>query len=76
MGNCFVFTGRKPSLNQCVSAAKRLAKPGIDSIELQWGENWLQLQKSAGYWSGYGFLRDIDAGIVARELNHKGAAHV
>lgn len=76
MNNCFTFIGKKPSMRQCIAAAAKLAKPGIDSIELQWGENWLQLQKTGDYWSGFGFLRDIDAAIVARELNHKGAAHV
>lgn len=72
MGDVFIFTGKKPNLRQCLAAARKLAKPGIDSIELQWGENWLQLQLFNGYWQGFGFLRDIDAGILARELNHKG----
>lgn len=66
----FAFTGRKPSFNQCLAQAKRMAKAGRLWIELQWGENWLQLEKSQNYWQGYGHIRDIDAGIIARELNH------
>ena len=68
----FTFTGRKPSFTQCMAQAKRMAKAGRVFIELQWGENWLQLEKSQNYWQGYGFIRDIDAGIIARELNHSG----
>ena len=76
MNDCFTFIGKKPSMRQCVAAAAKLAKPGIDSIELQWGENWLELQKqSNGFWCGFGFLRDIDADKVAQALN-KGAAYV
>lgn len=66
----FSFPGKKPSLKQCMAQAKRMAKAGADNIELQWGENWLQLEKISGFWQGLGFIRDIDAGIIARELNH------
>lgn len=66
----FSFLGKKPSLKQCMAQAKRMAKAGADNIELQWGENWLQLEKIGGFWQGFGFIRDIDAGIIARELNH------
>lgn len=66
----FSFPGKKPSLKQCTAQAKRMAKTGVDHIELQWGENWLQLEKISGFWQGLGFIRDIDAGIIARELNH------
>lgn len=66
----FTFTGRKPSFKQCLAQAKRMSEAGRLWIELQWGENWLQLEKSQNYWQGYGHIRDIDAGIIARELNH------
>jgi hypothetical protein len=67
----FDFTGRKPSMRQCLAAAQRLAKTGADHIELAWGENWLQLMRQAnGYWAGFGFIRDIDADRIAREMNH------
>lgn len=72
----YTFDGRKPSFAQCVAAARLLVKRGAGSIVLQWGENWLELQKqSNGFWCGFGFLRDIDADKVAQALN-KGAAHV
>lgn len=67
----FSFHGKKPSMKQCIAQAKRMAKAGADHLELQWGENWLQLMRqSNGYWAGFGFIRDIDAQMIARELNH------
>lgn len=69
--NCFVFSGRKPSYAQCLSKAKTMAKQGYDYLSIQWGENWVDLQKQAnGYWCGFGFLKDIDAYAIARDLNH------
>ena len=70
--DAFTFTGRKPSFKQCLAQAKRMSKAGANWIELQWGENWLQLEKTGAYWSGLGFIRDIDATILALELNHTG----
>lgn len=66
----FSFQGKKPSIKQCISQAKRMHKSGADHIELIWGENWIKLEKVNGYWQGFGFMRNIDAGIIARELNH------
>jgi len=67
----FVFIGKKPSEKQCIAQIKRMAKNGANSIELQWGENWLQLEKQFnGLWSGFGFIKNIDACVLARELNH------
>lgn len=71
----YSFTGRKPSMAQCIAAARRLAATGAQLIELTWGENWLQLHRdSSGYWTGLGFIKNIDACFIAREINHKGAA--
>jgi len=67
--NSFSFHGKKPSLKQCIAQAKRIGQES-NAIELQWGENWLQLEKVCGYWQGFGFIRDVDAQMIARELNH------
>lgn len=67
----FEFKGRKPSMRQCLAAARRLASQNVQHIELAWGENWLQLMRQGnGYWTGLGFIRDIDADRIAREMNH------
>lgn len=67
--NSFSFVGKKPSLRQCIAQAKRLEKVS-SAFELQWGENWLQLEKTNGFWYGYGHIKDIDAQNIARELNN------
>lgn len=65
------FIGRKPSEAQCIAAVKRLATTGAQMIELTWGENWLQLHRDpAGYWTGLGFIKSIDACAIARKINH------
>jgi hypothetical protein len=64
------FNGKRPSLAQCIKAAKASATKGNDQIRLCWGENWLELrQQSNGRWVGYGWLRTIDADKVAQALN-------
>jgi hypothetical protein len=65
------FIGRKPSETQCIAAVRRLAATGAQLIELTWGENWLQLHRdAAGYWTGLGFIKNIDACVIARKVNH------
>jgi len=65
------FTGRRPSLAQCIKAAKQST---CANIRLLWGENWCELSRQAnGRWVGYGWLRTIDAGKIAQALN-EGAA--
>lgn len=67
----FEFMGRKPSKAQLIAKAKTCSKAGYDYVTLSWGENWIDIQKDpAGYWSGYGWMRDIPGEYVARELNH------
>lgn len=69
------FTGRKPSLAQCVKAAKLSAKRGNTEIRLLWGENWCELHKQKnGFWCGFGWLKDIDAQKVCQELDKDKAA--
>lgn len=66
------FTGKRPSLAQCIKAAKASAKNNNTQIRLCWGENWLEImQQGNGRWHGYGWLRTIDAGKVAEALNTK-----
>jgi hypothetical protein len=64
------FTGRRPSLAQCIKAAKLSAARGHSEIRLLWGENWCEVSRqSNGRWSGFGWLRTIDACKVAEGLN-------
>jgi len=62
------FTGRKPSRAQILAKVKPLAARST-FIEVYWGENWLQLDKHGHQWHGHGWLKDIDADSIARELN-------
>jgi ABC-type taurine transport system substrate-binding protein len=64
------FTGKRPSLAQCTKAAKQSAAKGNKAIRLLWGENWLEVrQQTNGRWTGYGWLKTIDADKVAQALN-------
>ena len=65
-----IFNGKRPSLAQCIKAAKISASKGNSNIRLLWGENWLELrQQSNGVWCGFGWLRTIDSEKVAQALN-------
>ncbi len=70
------FTGRKPSKVQILARVKPLVKAGETFIEVQWGENWFQLDKQGlnGPWYGHGFIKDISADTVAQELNNQARA--
>jgi hypothetical protein len=70
------FTGRKPSKVQILARVKPLVKAGETFIEVQWGENWFQLDKQGlnGSWYGHGFIKDISADTVAQELNNQARA--
>lgn len=63
------FTGKRPSLAQCIKAAKVSAAKGNEAIRLLWGENWLEVELHNGRWHGRGWLRTIDADKVAEALN-------
>lgn len=62
------FEGRRPSLAQCVKAAKLSAARGHTEIRLIWGENWCEVIRQGSRWSGYGWLRTIDADKIAAAL--------
>lgn len=65
------FTGRRPSLAQCIKAAKTSAANGHTEIRLMWGENWCEVMRQAnGRWVGFGWLKTIDAGLIAAKLEH------
>ena len=70
------FTGRKPSKVQILARVNPLVKAGETFIEVQWGENWFQLDKQGlnGPWYGHGFIKDISADTVAQELNNQARA--
>lgn len=65
------FSGRKPSKVQILAKVKPLAAQGFTFIEVQWGENWFQLDRQGlnGPWYGHGHIKDISADTVARELS-------
>lgn len=67
------FTGRRPSLAQCIKAAKQSAAKGNNSIRLLWGENWLELELHGRRWFGRGWLKTIDSDKVAQALNQNEA---
>ena len=65
------FTGRKPSKIQIMAQVKRFENQAADFISITWGENWIDLYLDQnGYWSGNGWIKDIDGAWIARELNH------
>lgn len=63
------FSGRKPSKVQIMAKLKPALKTGETFIEVQWGENWITLEKLASGWLGYGWIKDISGDDLARELN-------
>jgi hypothetical protein len=69
--NIIEFTGRKPSKAQVLAKVKFLAAAGVTLIEVYWGENSITLDKenSNGSWYGWGWLKDISADDIAKELN-------
>lgn len=63
------FEGRRPSLAQCIKAAKLSAKRGHTDIRFCWGENWCEVShQSNGYWTGYGWLRTVAGDEIAAAL--------
>lgn len=62
------FTGRRPSLAQCINAAKLSAARGHTDIRLCWGENSCEVRKSGPSWYGYGWIRTVDADRIAAAL--------
>jgi hypothetical protein len=65
------FTGRKPSRAQALARVKNGIKAGAEAINLQWGENWIELDLHRGQWNGRGWIRDISGDDIAQELNQE-----
>ena len=68
-----VFTGKKPSKKQVFSKVYARVLRGHTLIEVYWGENGLtlDLNTSNGKWYGFGWIKDISADDVAKEINSK-----
>ena len=75
MRNLIAFEGRKPSKAQVVREVRKLMKMRWHTIEVLWGENWLEFKNINGYWHGYGWIKDISGQDLANfELNERRSA--
>ena len=64
----FEFTGRAPSRSQIIAHVKKAMAGGHDWIQLGWGENQITLEKLAGDWLGYGWIRRTGGDDLARDI--------
>lgn len=71
IANEIVFKGKKPSQKQVLAKALERVNQGHTLIEIYWGENGMTLDKNNGTWYGFGWIKDIDSDIIAREINAK-----
>ena len=69
------FIGKKPSKAQVMAKVKAAIQSGAAAINIQWGENWIELDYSfnARSWSGHGWIKDISGDDIARDLNRSQA---
>lgn len=68
------FTGRRPSKLQVQKVVKQAIESGAVDISLDWGENWLRLEKvktwsGALCWQGYGWFKSFGGDDIAQQLN-------
>lgn len=66
-----VFEGKKPSKKQVFSKAFARVLTGHTLIEIYWGENGMTLDLNNGTWYGFGWIKDISADDIAKEINSK-----
>ena len=66
-----VFEGKKPTKKQVFSKAYARVLQGFTLIEIYWGENGLTLDLNNGQWYGFGWIKDISADDIAKEINSK-----
>ena len=66
--NIELTSKRKPSRALIMRVIGEYLKHGITNMELNWGENWLDLEYH-GYWIGSGWIKDIGGDDIANELN-------
>jgi hypothetical protein len=71
MSFTYYFHGRKPSFNQVAKIVQQAVDIGHDQIDIHWGENWIDLTKSHGVWTGSGWIRDVSGGDIANVFNEK-----
>lgn len=64
-----IFKGKKPSIKQVMTKVIPMVNRGATLIEVYWGENGITLDKNNGKWYGFGWLKDIDSDLIAREIN-------
>ena len=66
-----VFKGKKPSVKQVMTKVMQRVNRGDTLIEVYWGEHGITLDKQSlnGKWCGFGWLKDIDSDLIAREIN-------
>ena len=66
-----IFKGKKPSQKQVLTKALDRVKRGDTLIEIYWGENGITLDKQGinGIWCGFGWIKDISADDIAKQIN-------
>lgn len=71
MAQEIVFKGNKPSKKQVLAKALDRVKQGHTLIEIYWGENGMTLDKQSinGIWCGFGWIKDISADDIAKQIN-------
>lgn len=63
------YKNRKPSKAVVMRTLAEYLKQGGKNFEINWGENWIELQWVNNQWYGMGWIKDIGGGDVAEELN-------
>ena len=66
--NIELTSKRKPSRALIMRTIAEYLKQGITNMEVNWGENWLDLEYH-GKWIGSGWIKDIGGDDIANELN-------
>lgn len=66
-----VFKGRKPSEKQVFTKVYSNVLQGQTLIEVYWGENGITLDLNNGQWYGWGWIKDISADTIAKQINSK-----
>jgi hypothetical protein len=63
----------KPSIVTIKSNIRKAITNGADFIILRWGENQIDIERSAyGYWMGRGWIGRNSGQDIANEINRKG----
>lgn len=67
----YSFNGRKPSNQQVLKQVNHAINSGHDLIEINWGENSINLRywEGAKQWHGIGWIRNISGADIATKIN-------